>query len=359
MLVVGLAPVAARAHEAYVVDHDYFWQEVSKPYSTHALGALKDPHNVLITVLTVIGILTLIAVNFLFRLTRLGRAAHAWPERFARFGPMFIRVAIAGALFFSVASNSFLGPELVLDDFTTPGLMKWGLLLVSVMIAVGFLTELAALMGLAIFAVAYRAFGPYILTYADYAGELLALFLFGMRRWSIDARLLGKLGSLRARFERYESTLVRMFYGFSLIYAGITIKLLHPDLTTHVATKWNLAQFSWLFPSDPLLITLGAGLAEMTIGLFIIIGFEMKLAVLVSLFYMTLSLIYFRELVWPHFLLYGISLNLLVQPETFTLDHLFFAHHRRRIRWWWRPFLPHHSKGKSSGPKLRPEPPKI
>ncbi|GBD34292.1 hypothetical protein HRbin35_00002 [bacterium HR35] len=53
------------------------------------------------------------------------------------------------------------------------------------------------------------------------------------------------------------------------------------------------------------------------------------MTVLISLFYITLSLIYFKELVWPHILLYEISLNLLVQPEILTLDHFIFERHRK------------------------------
>lgn len=356
IMLFAFIPSFVSAHEAYVVEHENFWQEFSKPFSVHAADALRDPHNLQITINITIGIIILLIANFLFRRTKIGRIIHQFPERYARFGPMFIRAAIAGALFFSATSSSFLGPELVLSEFSSPGFVRTALLLISVMIAVGFLTELAALIGIVLFGFAGKVFGPYILTYANYLGELIVLLLFGMRRWSIDARLLGKLSQLRLRFEKYESTIVRILYGFALIYAGITVKFLHPDLTLQVATDWNLAQFYWLFPSDPLLITLGAGLSEVAIGLFIIIGFEMRLTVLISLFYITLSLLFFRELVWPHYLLYGISLNLLVQPETFTLDHLFFAHHRKRFRWWLRPFLPHHSHGKSVGKKLRPGP---
>ena len=41
-----------------------------------------------------------------------------------------------------------------------------------------------------------------------------------------------------------------------------------------------------------------------------------------------------------------ISLNLLVQPEVFTLDHVFFDRHRKRLAWWHRPLQPHKETGK-------------
>lgn len=355
LLLLIVMPIGVSAHEAYVTDRNDFWSELHGPFSIHAANALRDPHNVVISVSVTIGVVALLFLNFLFRLTKVGQAFNGFFERFARFGPMLVRAAVAGALFFSATSNSFLGPELPLSQFVAPELIRWGLLITSIMIAVGLLTEVAGLIGLVFYAIAASTFGSYILTYTNYLGEFIVLALFGMRRWSIDARLLGKLQPYREKLEKYETMIVRVLYGFGLIFAGITVKFLHPDLTTQVAIDWNLMQFHWLFPPDPLLITFGAGIAEVAIGLFIIIGFEMRLTVLISLFYITLSLLYFRELVWPHLLLYGISLNLLVQPETFTLDHILFTHHRKRFKWWKRPLLPHHPEGKSIGTKLRPD----
>ena len=205
---------------------------------------------------------------------------------------------------------------------------------------------MAAAAGILIFIGSFFVYGPYVFTYLNYLGELVVLLLFGMRVFSVDRMLFGPLRRF-AYFEKYETVIVRVMYGLALIYAGITVKLLHPDLTVTVVNTWHLTKFHWLFPSDPLLVTLGAGIVEMVIGLFIIFGFEMRLTVLISLFYITLSLLYFRELVWPHLLLYGISFNLMVQPEVFTLDHLLFKRHRKAKSWWKRMFSANSEWGKS------------
>jgi uncharacterized membrane protein YphA (DoxX/SURF4 family) len=246
-----------------------------------------------------------------------------------------VRITIALALFFSALSNSFLGPELHIGAFPYAYLVRALLFAISGMIAVGFMTELAAFAGVIIFLGSLFVYGPYVLTYLNYLGELIVLSLFGMRMFSIDGYLFGSLKRF-VSFERYGTLIVRVLYGLALVYAAITVKLLHPDLTVTVVNSWNLTKFHWLFPSDPLLVTLGAGIVETVIGLFIIFGFELRLTVLISLFYITLSLFYFRELVWTHLLLYGISFNLLLQPETFTLDHLFFEEHRLSLKWWKR-----------------------
>jgi hypothetical protein len=175
------------------------------------------------------------------------------------------------------------------------------------------------------------------MTYLNYLGEIIVLLLFGLRVWSVDGVLFGPLKRF-PRLAPYETTIIRIFYGTALIWAAVTVKLIHPELTVTVVNNWNLTRFHWLFPSDPLLVTLGAGIVEAVIGIFIIFGFEMRMTILISLFYITLSLLYFRELVWPHILLYGISFNLLVEPESFTLDHLLFGDERAKSPIWKRIF---------------------
>ena len=337
----------ASAHEAYVLPYDTFWDGMKQPFSAEAFDALKSPANVHVTIIIVLSVFVMLFLNFLFRMSRAGQKSHAFMERYARFGPHFVRIAVAASLFFSAASNTFLGPELHGSLFPYPHVLQITLYALGFMILLGFFTEIAAFVGMALFVCSLFIFGPYMFTYFNYFGEFFVLFLFGMRVYSMDKYLFGPLRRFKT-FEKYETLLVRVFYGLALIYAAITVKLLHPELTVLVVTTWHLTQFHWLFPSDPLLVTFGAGVVETVIGLFIIFGFEMRLTVLISLFYITLSLLYFRELVWPHLVLYGISFNLLVQPETFTLDHIFYKHHRQIQAWWKRPFSPHTKIGKSS-----------
>ncbi len=259
----------------------------------------------------------------------MGIVAHAWLERWAFLGPLFIRAAIASAFFLSALSWSFLGPELPLTQMPFAVVLRILLFIASICIALGFFTEIAAGIALIIFCIGYFVFGAYLTTYLNYLGEIIVLTLFGMRQWSLDGLLFGESKHF-ASLRPYDSTIVRVCYGIALMFAAVSVKFLHPALTVQVVNQWHLTQFHWLFPSDPLLITLGAGLAELAIGLFIVIGFEMRLTVLISLFYITLSLMYFHELVWPHLMLYGISLSILVQPERFTLDALLFNRQRKK-----------------------------
>jgi len=343
---LALVPSITLAHEAYVIPSETFWEEMARPFSQPSFAALSTGENLSIVASIFIIVFIGLFLNFLFRRSRTGQRFHSFFERFAHYGPLLVRFALAAALFFSAYTNTFLGPELPLEALPFAILARILLLLASAMIAFGFLTELATLFVLGIFTLAMIVVGPYMVNYANYFGELLVLLLFGMRVFSVDKYIFGKLKHLRS-LEKYETLIVRGFYGLGLIYAAVTVKLLHPDLTLYVVNHYNLTQFHWLFPSDPLLVALGAGIVEIVIGIFIIIGFEMRLTVLISLFYLTLSLFFFGEQVWPHLILYGISLNLLIQPERFTIDHLLFKHHRKEHSWWKRIFHAHTHKGKS------------
>lgn len=335
------------AHEAYVMPAEDFWGGMNKPISLYSFEALQDPANLKIALLVLAGVILLYLLGLIFRLTPIGRFSHRSIEKLAPIGPFLVRAAIATSFFFSALTLSFLGPELPISMMPFAELIRWTLFALSFMIAFGFLTEIAGLIALILFTIAFLVFGLHTFSHLNYLGEVIVLFLFGMRSHSIDRKIFGPLGIFRKHWEKYETSIVRIFYGLSLIYAAVAVKLLHPDIPLKVINDWNLTQFGWLFPSDPLLIVLGAALVEIAIGIFIIIGFELRLTVLISLFYITLSLFFFKEMVWPHLMLYGISLALLVQPEVFTLDHLIFRHHRSFKEWWKRPFLPHTHVGKS------------
>lgn len=327
----------ASAHEAYVLPYNTFWGDMKEGVSLHAFDALKSTHNLYLVFVIGGSVLILFILNFFFRRSMMGQKVSHFFEKFSYLGPHFIRITIAAAFFFSAMSNTFLGPELHGSLFPFPHILQISLFAMSGMIAFGIFTELAALVGIIIFLSSFFIFGSYVFTYLNYLGELIVLLLFGMRFFSVDRYLFGPLRRFQS-LAKYETLIVRVLYGLALLYAAITVKLLHPDLTVLVVNTWHLTKFSWLFPSDPLLVTLGAGVVEALIGLFIIFGFELRLTVLISLFYITLSLFYFRELVWPHLLLYGISFNLLVQPENFTIDHILFRHHRDEKSWWKRTF---------------------
>ena len=120
---VVLAPLMAFAHEAYVVPKDYFWQRIARPINWEAFDALKNPHNLEITLRVIAWVLFLMFANFLFLKSKVGFSFHKFLERFAFLGPIAIRVTIALSFFWGILTLNFLGPELSIQQILFPVLI--------------------------------------------------------------------------------------------------------------------------------------------------------------------------------------------------------------------------------------------
>ncbi len=309
------APVAS-AHEAYVLPLEEFRSGLAAP-GFNVFDALKNPHNA--RLFWLIGGAALLAVAAVAALEYYrGRAIADFFERGRAYGKPLLRIAFGAAIFFSAWTNNFLGAELPLDSLGFAPVARAALFFAGVLLIAGIATELGAAIALIAFAAAVCHYGLYLLGYASYLAEIAALLCFGAGAFSMDAWL--RRNSPRARFKEWEALLLRLGYGSALIFAAIKVKFLHPILTLNVVTEYQLTRFHLLFPRDPLLVVLGAALVELGISICILIGFETRFVILVSLFYMTLSLFFFGEAVWPHFILYGLSFYLLLTPQKFSLD---------------------------------------
>lgn len=317
-----ICPPVSLAHEAYVLTKEQFTQGL-RHSGLDAFGALDNPNNLKIFLTVTVAVLIVLGIYFRFRHSNTGVAFDKKLKRMNSAAPIIVRLAIGLSFFYSALTGSFLGPEIPLANLPSSEVLRIALFIVSGMFFLGLYTEVAAFVSLMIFLLSVYVNHLYMATYLNYLGEIIVLALFGSRFLSFDRILRGPLKRFPSLRE-YDGTIVRIGYGIALSYAAITVKLLYPTLTVTVVKEYNLTQFHWLFPSDPLLVTLGAALAELAIGMFIIFGFETRLVVFIPLFYITLSLLYFKEVVWPHLMLYGISLNLLINGGgKLTLDSLF------------------------------------
>ncbi len=314
-----VVPSTAHAHEAYILTREQFNYGLSYA-GLNAFSALNNPANFALTLKVAAGVAAAMAVAFWVRHSSWGQRADGKLKEYGHLGHLITRVALAGSFFFSGLTRSILGPEMPLDTVPLGEAVRVMLMLTSGLILIGFLTPLAAALGLVGIALAAATYHGYILTYTNYIGVLFVLAMLGASAFSLD-RQFGWLPAMWRKLAPYEATIVRVGYGVALMYGAIAIKFLHPALTVMVVNQNNLTRFHWLFPSDPFLVVLGAAIAEFMIGLLITLGLQVRLVTLVTLLYLTLSLWYFKEAVWPHFLLYGIGLSLLIHGGgRLTLD---------------------------------------
>ena len=320
------------AHEAYVLSPQQF-SEGLKVYSRNPFSPLFDPSIFGITALITICVIAAYLLNLFWSTTSKASKLDGFVKKAEILGPFIIRIAIGSSLFFSALSNVIFGPELRLSLVPGGEIIRILLFATSFMFFLGFLTELAAILGVLMFLyVGFTNFGLYMVTYFNYLGELIVLSLFGLRFVSVDRVLFGTRTFLKKleKFKYLETPIVRVMYGIALIYAGVSIKFIHQGLSILVYNEYHLRQF---FHAPASFIAAGAGLSEVLIGLFIVLGLGQRLTIIISLIFITLSLLYFRELVWPHFMLYGISLSLIINSaDRFTIDSKLVPFARSLIR---------------------------
>lgn len=309
-LLYFLFPLSAFAHEAYVLTRSQF-QNGLKVYSANPLGPLLDRSYIGVTLAITASIIVLYTIVNLWSTTDWSAKLDRLIKKADLSGPLIIRAAIGASFFYAAQANCVLGPELSLTNIAGGDIIRLLLYVMAFMVFFGVYVEVAAFIGIVIFIYILAYFNLYMITYLNYLGELIVLFLFGSRILSFDSLFFGKKLWF-AKLKKYaylEVPIVRMFYGLALMYAGWTIKFEHQALTVAVYNEYHLNDF---FHASANFIAAGAGLSEILIGFFIFIGFSQRLTILISLIFITLSLLYFRELIWPHLMLYAISFSLII-----------------------------------------------
>lgn len=299
----------ASAHEIYVLSSHKFAQGLHAP-TVNTWKSLTNPANLQLTVILVIVTLVVLAGLFYFRYTKLGLNINKQLKKLTHVGFFVIRIALAASFLYAGATNSIFGPELSLHTLPLHSLLPLVEYLIGFLFLFGLFTEFAAILALILYFLAVLTHGVYMLTYLNYLGEIIALILFGSRFLSLDRFLFGKLQRF-SKLREYENTIIRICYGAALLYAAIYVKIIHSQIPLDVVTQYHLNHINWLFPSDPVLIVLGAAIVEVVVAVFIIIGFTTRFTNIILMFYLTLSILFFKEAVWPHYMLYGISFSLL------------------------------------------------
>lgn len=315
-----IVPRTAFAHEAYVLTKQEFSQGLLT-FTKNPLAPLIDASHLNLFLIIAAFVIASRIIILLLDSTPLSPFLDKQIRKASEIGPVIIRVAMGLAFFYAAQANVVFGPEISLNNYPESVIIRFTLFVIAIMSFFGFLTQIAAGIGMIIFFYFAAHLGIYIATYTNVLGELLVLLLFGSRFLSID-QFLFKRKLFFVNFEKFrylETPLVRIFYGIALLFSGITIKFLHQNISIAVYNEYHLGNF---FHAGGDFIAAGAGLSEVLIGLFMIIGFSMRWTLAFTLFFMTLSIWYFRELVWPHFILYGITLALFINAgDVLTLDH--------------------------------------
>lgn len=310
----------AKAHENYVLTQEQI-NEGMRNWNYDPFTALNNSQNFKIALFVALGTLIGMALYFIFQHSQLGRRFDAWIRKGEPFGDVILRVALALSFIASAYYVAYLGPEIHLSTLPllSPAVWQAVLYILGFLLLFGLFSRFVGIVSMVIFLIACFVYKDYMVTYFNYFGEFLALILFGTFVFALD-RFIFK--GERKENRNLEIALIRITYGISILYPAISIKILHPKIIIDIVNQYNLTQFHWLFPNDPLLISLGTGLAQIVVGIAIALGFQTRINTMITFGLMFLSVIFFKEAVWPHIILLALALYLMINNGgDWTLDN--------------------------------------
>lgn len=327
----------ASAHEVYVLDHSEIAGALSTP-GFDPLAVIMDNLDQFAFWAVLVSIV-IIAV-FFFSISRpIERALDPILIRIKPFGFAITRVAFGLSMIAGAYNHSIFGPEIKLDPIFGPytNMMTIALAIIGALITLGTYTRMAAVVALVFFTAAFFVDRTYMLTYANYLAEIIILLFLGSHRGSIeDLRRLRHgivprfhrwYAHMERTFTPYAFLVLRVGTGISLIYASIYAKIIHNNLAVETVIKYNLTNY---FHFSPDFLVLGASLLEILLGILILLGIEIRFASFFFATFLTLSLLYFGEAVWPHLILFGIAIALFTHGyDRYSLEGRFFARGRR------------------------------
>ncbi len=191
------------------------------------------------------------------------------------------------------------------------------------MAILGLYVRLAALVALVLYVIAIRNHGWYMLTYVNYLGEIIVLLILGSHNFSLDTLMATKkkvVNKVQAYLAPRSFMILRVLFGVALIYASAYAKIIHNNLALFTVEQYHLDK---ILGFEPHFLVLGAAIVELAIGLFFILGIEIRFTAFFLLFWLTLSLIFFGEVVWPHLILIGIP-----------IAYIFYGYDRYSLEGW-------------------------
>jgi uncharacterized membrane protein YphA (DoxX/SURF4 family) len=301
-------PLIASAHEVYVLSSAQIAEALGIPSFNMVAVALANLHEFLFW--GFIAALTIFCVFFISLSHVLEDKLDPVFDRLRKYAAPIARVTVGLSFIAAAYYQASYGPELPLVNTfgAYSGIVTVILLIIGTLIIAGLYVRAAALVALGLFTIAVYYHGIYMLTYTNYLGEVLVLLILGGHHGTKP-----KLGEpkIAKAFAPYSFLLLRVCFGISLFYASLYAKILHNNLALMVA-ELPLAGHPYSIAHqlgfEPHFLVLGAAIVEILIATFFILGIEIRFTSLFLLFWLSMSLWWFGEVVWPHIILIGIPI---------------------------------------------------
>lgn len=334
-----LIPVGVSAHEVYVLPPAEIQLAEQTP-TVSPLTVIRDNLKEF-SFWAFVVIAAILCIFFISITRRLEKKLDPFFIRTKHWAPLISRVTVGLSFIAAAFYQASYGPELPLSG--TYGEYAWVativLAVIGLLITLGFWSRLAAAVALVMFGIAVYHRGWYMLTYTNYLGEILTLLIIGAGHVIAGKGLsqpvaththgLGEWGhKLAQKLAPYSFLVLRVLFGFALIYTSVYAKLWYSNLaldTVNYTDGGLLHPLTYYLHFEPHFLVLGAALIEIVIGLFFVLGIEIRFTAIFLNFWLILSLIHFGEIVWPHIILIGIPIAFFFYGyDKYSLEGYFF-----------------------------------
>ena len=238
-------------------------------------------------------------------------------ERFAKTGPLALRVTLGVALLAAAVPHWLFVPSLVLDDDAIGVALRAVEVACGLFLLAGLFTRYAAIVLALLGVVAMVPFNvENILEQVHILGIAVFLFIAGAGPMSLDARRGAHRSIENDNAPTAAIILLRLAMGFGIAYGALTEKLLNPALSQALLDERPyLNILRPLGVGDPVFVWI-AGVTELAIGVVILSGQVTRpvMAIGFGLFTITLIVFGLPEFI-GHLPYYGIMLTLFIAPD--------------------------------------------
>lgn len=273
-------------------------------------------------------VVTTIVIALLISITRV---FEKWLDpllfRIKRFAPYIMQTIFGIGLILSAYYSSFLGPALPLADVfgSYVNVVQWMLYIGGSMLVLGIYPRLVSFAVLLVGLPLAFQHTNHLLQHAVYIGEAGTVFFFGGAYHAFSAStkdLAGITKQIRLHLHKYKFAILRVFLGISILVSAIFSQQLTPESLPSTVIESSLVGY---FP-DLSFFLFTVITIEVILGLFIMVGFEIRFASLTYIAFLAFSVIFFQQVAWPHLILIGTPLAMLTHGyDKYTLGGRLFS----------------------------------
>jgi len=227
--------------------------------------------------------------------------------------PLILRLMVGGFLVLSGLTDKLFSPQASISFSGSISIVSTLQIAAGTLLFLGLLTKIGAVILVALVALSFAQLGVHGLDQFVLLGVAVVLFFEGGLKHSLDSLTIAKVPAVRKigtyldAYKVYSMPMLRITLGISLIWLGLTEKLLAPELTEAAVIKYSVPYFPELR-----LFVFFCGFFEVLLGAHYLLGIFNRLISLIYLGLLGSAFFLFGEGV-NHLHLFAVALAFLIR----------------------------------------------